>query len=150
MDEIKYLGIILNPQLCFTKHVEYLCKNYLGKQVGYFRRVSDNLSDWCKLAFYNTIIFPHFNYCVSLISCKKGDMYRLQLLQNKITRIILNCNLHVPVKDMLNSLKWLNVNQIIEQSTAILVYKIVNNLAALYLKNFLIKKSSLHAYGTRN
>lgn len=150
VDEIKYLGVVLDPQLNFTKHVEYLCKK-IGKKVGYFRRVSDNLSDWCKLAVYNTIIFPHFNYCMSLlISCKKDDIYNLQLLQNKTMRIILNCNMHVPVKDMLNSLKWLNVDQIIEQSTVILVYKIANNLAPQYLQKFLIKRSSLHAYGTRN
>lgn len=150
VDEIKYLGIILDPQLNFTKHVDYLCKK-IGKKVGYFRRVSGNLSDWCKVLVYNTIIFPHFNYCMSLLlSCKKGDIYNLQLLQNKIMRIILNCSKYEPIKDMLYSLKWLNVEQIIEQSTIILIYKIANNLTPQYLQNFLIKRSSVHMHLTRN
>lgn len=39
VSEIKYLGILLDPQLSFSNQIDYLCKK-LGKKIGFFSRIS--------------------------------------------------------------------------------------------------------------
>lgn len=147
--EIKYLGIIFDPQLKFSKHIDYLCKK-IGKKVGYFYRVCRNLSLWCRKIVYNTIIFPHFSYCMSVfISCSDEQIHRLQLLQNKAMRVILRCNRYTSITSMLETLNFLNVRQLITESYLVLIYKIVNRQAPKYLTDYLVKRSELIDYNLR-
>lgn len=150
VSEIKYLGVILDPQLTFSSHIDYLCKK-IGKKIGFFNRISGVLSSWTKLLVYNTIIQPHFAYCASLlISCYKTDIRRLQLLQNKAMRIILNCSFHTSINLMLTSLNWLPIEMCIEKANVTLIFKIENNLVPEYLQSFLIKRQNMHSYPTRS
>lgn len=150
VSEIKYLGIILDQQLSFAKHVDYLCKK-IGKKISFFRRISTDLTQWSKLIIYNTIIYPHFNYCSSLlISCSVQDKKRLQVLHNKGMRVILNCDRYTPISNMLDQLGWISVEQSIERANLILIYKIEKNLVPTYLKSFLVKRSNLHNYPVRS
>lgn len=149
VNEIKYLGVILDPQLGFHNHVDYICKK-IGKKIGYVRRISYNLSQWTKKILYNTIIFPHFSYCASILfSCNKGDIRRLQMLQNRGMRMILNCDKKTNVKYMMNTLGWLSVEQMVERAVLCLIYKITSNMLPKYLQDFLTKRSDIHSYGTR-
>lgn len=147
--EIKYLGVVLDPQLGFHNHVDYICKK-IGKKIGYFRRISHNLSQWTKNIIYNTIIFPHFSYCISILfSCNKTDISRLQILQNKVMRIILNCDKTTSIRCMLHRLGWLSVDKMVEKATMCLIFKITKNILPSYLRNFLSKRSDIHSYSTR-
>lgn len=150
VNEIKYLGVILDPQLGFGNHVDYMCKK-IGKKIGFLKRVSGCLSSWTKLLVYNTIIFPHFSYASSLlIACTNEDVHRLQILQNKIMRILLNCDRYTPIVCMLDRLNWLNVRQFIRGANLLLIYKIENDLQPEYLKFNLKKRSNYHGYNIRN
>lgn len=147
--EFKYLGVILDPQLNFGLQVDYVCKK-LGKKIGFFHRASLYLSQWSRILVYNTIIYHHFNYCTSmLISCNKTELNRMQLLQNKCMRIILNCNIYTPVKNMLNTLNWLSVEQNIKKANMVLIYKIVKQMVPKYLQIFLKKRYDLHSRNIR-
>lgn len=148
--EIKYLGIILDPQLTFSAHIDYLCKK-LGKKIGFLCRVSHCLSQWAKTLVYNTIIRPHFDYCSSLlISCTKENMHRLQIQQNKAMRLILGCNRYTPIDAILRTLDWLSVKQGIERANLILIYKIERGQLPSYLSDFLEKRSTFFEYNIRS
>ncbi len=150
VNEIKYLGIVLDPQLSFSSQIDYLCKK-LSKKIGFFSRISGHLSVWARTLVYNTIIKPHFQYCCSLlISCNSTDVERIQKQQNKCMRIILRCPYTTSIKKMLSSLGWMNVKNLIHRSSSIFVYKIYNNVSAPYLKKFLTRRSEIHKYDTRN
>jgi len=148
--EIKYLGVVLDPQLSFSNHVDYMCKK-IGKKIGFFKRVSGCLSSWTKMLVYNTIILPHFSYaCSLLIACTNEDLQRLQVLQNKIMRVLLNCDRYTPIVLMLDCLNWLDVRQFIRRANLLLIYKIENDLQPVYLKFNLEKRSNYHGYNIRN
>lgn len=150
VSEIKYLGVILDQQLTFSRNVDYLCKK-IGEKIVFFYRISRNLSEWSKLLIYNTILSPHFNYCISLlISCSNEDISRLQILQNKIMRIILNCDKYTPILTMLKSLRWLSVRQNIDKANVTLIYKIRHKKLPEYLQNFLVTRSEKHRYDIRS
>lgn len=150
VNQCKYLGVILDNRLCFSLHVNFLCKK-IGKKVGFFYRISKNLSYWTKLLVFNTIISPHFTYCISLlIASNNTEVRRLQLLQNKCMRTILNCHRLTPTVSMLNALGWLNVDQLIKKANLSLIFKIQNNLLPEYLKSFLVQRSALCPYPLRS
>ena len=97
------------------------------------------------------MILPHFSYaCSLLISCTKEEKQRLQIQQNKVMRILLNCDRYAPIGDMLRSLRWLNVERFIERANLVLIYKIEHNLQPEYLKSYLEKRSDFHNYNIRS
>lgn len=148
--EIKYLGVVLDPQLNFSKHIDFLSKK-LGKKIGFFYRVSQYLSVYAKKLVYNSIIFPHFNYCFSLlISCTQDNINRLQILQNKAMRIVLGCNRYTSTYDMLQTLKWLNIRQLIAKANIVTIYKIEHNYYPDYLSDFLVRRCSSVPYNIRS
>ena len=148
--EMKYLGVILDPQLNFANHINYLCKK-IGKKIGFFMRIASYISPWARMLVYKTIILPHFNYCASLlISCTGEDINRLQLQQNKIMRILLGCNKYTPIAYMLGTLNWLNVENWIKRANLILIYKIKNNCLSDCLNAYLKQRSDFHNYNIRS
>lgn len=149
-NKIKYLGVILDSQLNFSQNIDYICRK-IGKKIGFFRRVSQNLSYWSRLLVFNTIVYPHFTYCNSLlVSCSKTDIKRLQVLQNKAMRTILSCSQYTPVRLMLKSLGWLSVSQSIERSNLLIIFKIQHKLLPQYLEQYLIPRCMKYSYNIRS
>lgn len=150
VSQIKYLGVILDPQLSFCHYLDFIDRK-LGKKIGFFRRISCNLTVWARHIVFNTMVLPHFKYCSSvLLSCTKEQVNRLQLQQNKVMRILLNCGKYTPIHTMLECLGWLSVKQCIKQANLLLIFKIKNNLCADYFNNYLTKRSNVHTYFTRS
>lgn len=149
VDEIKYLGVVIDYKLTFKNHVNYIVKK-VAKKIGFFGRISSNLGTWARIVVYGTIIAPHFEYCASvLLLVGEGDMCRLQKLQNKAMRIILTCNRYTRVSLMLDALQWLSVRQRIYFNSLVLVYKIIKNKLPQYLNRFILYNSEIHDYNTR-
>lgn len=149
VQEIKYLGFIIDRQLKFDKHIDYIAKK-IGKKVGFLRRISSSLSIFSRLTVYNTLILPHFSYCSTLIYTGSSNLSRLQILQNKAMRVILGCRRDTSIKSMLTTLNWFNVKKYFFCQTMIFIYKIINNLLPNYLKIKLTPVSNTHNINTRN
>lgn len=144
----KYLGVVVDNELKFDKHIDYLCKK-ISKKIGFLSRVGRCLSMETRKIIYNTIVLPHFTYCCTLLfMANKTDVQRLQKLQNRGMRTILKCDFLTGTKSMLNSLQWMNVEQFIEFNTLILIYKIKNSMVPDYL-NVFTKFEDVHNYNTR-
>lgn len=148
--EIKYLGVIIVPDLKFDKHVDYICKK-ISKKIGFLYRVSAFLSKWTRLTIYNTIILPHFLFCSTIIYLSNSDdKKRLQLLQNRAMRIILSHDRYQNIESMLRELNWLPVEQFLEMKSLIFIHKIEKGVMPKYFDNALKKVKNIHNYETRN
>lgn len=102
--EIKYLGIIIDKNLNFSKHVDYISKK-VGAKLGVMRRIGMDISAYMRCIVYKAIIAPLFDYCGSiLVGVSKTNVQHLQKLQNQGMRIILRCNRRVKIVDMLEAL----------------------------------------------
>lgn len=138
VNEIKYLGIIIDNKLNFEANVNHICRK-LGCKVNVLSRLRYQLNCQQKISVYKTIIEPHFKYCSTILFLsKQSDINRLQLIQNKCMRNILRVDRASHQKDMLNALKFLSVEQIIKFNTLVFVYKIVNGIAPIYLSNKIV------------
>jgi len=135
VSEIKYLGVIIDKNLNFAAHVNYLGKK-IGSKLGVLRRISTNLTPYMRCVVYKAIIAPLFEYCSSILLCLSDtNMQYLQKLQNKGMRIILRCNIRVRIKDMLEALQFMSVKERIVYNVCILIHKMVTGQCPSYLKN---------------
>lgn len=148
--EIKYLGVIFDKHLKFSKHYEYLIKK-VGKKIGFLSRVSGCLSTVTKITVYNTIIKPHFHYCGTILFLLNDSQIKtLQKLQNKAMRIILRCDKYTSIDFMLKSLKWLSVKELINFNVMIFLYKIKTKVMPEYLSLKIKYNNATHQYATRS
>lgn len=149
--EMKYLGFMLNSnQLKLTNHVDYICRK-IAKKVGFLARISNKLTAQHRITIFKSIIAPHFEYCASLLStCNKGELGRLQKLQNRAMRIVLRCRKRTHVQDMLDALQWLNVKQRIMYRTLVVIFKVKNNMMPKYLSDKIMLVGDGHQYPLRN
>ena len=89
VDNYKYLGTVLDPQLSPSSHVQYLkSKTYSKiKLLGTLRNITD-MDTW--LTMYKTLVLPIYDYCdFLLLNISNQDAQALQKLQNCAFRNIL-------------------------------------------------------------
>lgn len=150
VQEIKYLGFIIDNHLTFKSHFEYI-RGKISRKLFFFSRIAQHLSMNSRITVYNAIIQPHFEYCPSLLYLLDNScICSLQILQNRAMRIILSCNRYTPIILMLSCLEWQLIVKKIKFLTMIFIYKILNNLLPSYLSNRIAFARDVHNYPTRN
>ncbi len=91
-DKVKYLGIMLDPQLSFKNHVEYVRGKTVGK-IKLLSRISNVIKPDTALFLYKSLIRPIFDYCDFIIDgMTQRENDTLQKLQNMSLRNILGVN----------------------------------------------------------
>jgi hypothetical protein len=82
-----------------------------------------------------TIISPHVDYGSSILYLltSKEQLKRLQLLQDRAMRIVLNCHWRTSREWMLNIVGWQSIKQRIHLNTMVLIYKIKKWMVPGYL-----------------
>lgn len=150
VEEIKYLGIIIDKNLKFESHFNYVCKK-ASKKIAFLRRIRYKLSTITAINIYNTTIKPHFEYCSTLLFLGNQQMKaRLQKLQNRGMRCILRCHALTHITEMLNKLQWLSINQRLVMNALIFIFKIKNGLLPNYMRRYLVYVSDVQPYNLRN
>ena len=102
-------------------------------------RVTTKMSYEASLKVFNTIIFPHFNYCCTIWSNikNKGNIDKLYRLQKRAARIILNeKDRYSPTSVLFRELRWMSLPDYYTFRKLILVFKILHNLTPDYLNVF--------------
>lgn len=131
---IKYLGFIIDQKLNFKEHIDFMCKK-IGKKIGFLKRIRNKISMLTAINIYNTIIKPHFEFGSTILytCCTKTQIERLQKLQNKAMRSLLKCNRYTSIQFMLESLKWLNIQQRLKFNTIYFIQKMKIGCAPEYM-----------------
>lgn len=145
----KYLGVLMDEHLNWHEHISYISSK-ISKKLGVMKRVRPYLTLEISKLLYNAIVLPHFTYCdIIWGSCDSGHIEKLQLLQNKGARIILNLGSRSHRSDMRFFLSWLSVNELINYHTCTAVFKCTRGLVPQYLANTFQSVSSRHSHRTR-
>lgn len=150
VNEIKYLGVIIDNQLKYSNHASYITKK-IAKKINLLGRIGQDLTVWAKRTIYESIIKPHFNYCSSILFLLSNkEINILQKKQNWAMRIVLKCSKYTSVKLMLDQLNILSVRQMIMLNTMIFIFKIINNLLPPHLLENCTFVYQIHNYNTRS
>ena len=83
VDHTKSLGLTIDAQLSWGKHVEEIYKKF-SPGIGALKRVRLFISKETAIQIYNVLIMPRFIYCSSVWACLSGYLSdKLQKLQNR-------------------------------------------------------------------
>jgi len=80
VNEIKYLGLIIDHKLDFKKNADNVCAK-VAKKYGVLSRLARNLTVTARKNIYTAVIAPHFDYCSTLLFlCNDNYFGKLQKL----------------------------------------------------------------------
>ena len=82
VDHTKSLGLTIDAQLSWGKHVKEICKK-VSSAIGVLKRVRPFISKETAIQIYNTLIMPHFDYCSPVWDCLSGYLSnKLQITES--------------------------------------------------------------------
>lgn len=146
---MKYLGIQIDSKLNFKENTNFIIKK-VSKKIYFLNRIKKKIPTNQRILLYKAIIAPHFDFCSSILYLAgRVDINRLQILQNKAMRMILDCSKFSSSTAMLETLQWLNVTQRISFNVLITIFKIKHQLLPNYLHKNIIYNNQIHDYNLR-
>ena len=133
-----YIGITLN----WHTQIDYVCKK-LNIKIALLKRIIYYLTDEMKTMFYNAYILPIFDYCCTIWG-KNNKTYinKINRLQKRVAKIILNKPSRSPTIGLFNQLNWLSFNDRCKYHTSILVFKVKSNMAPTYMSDIMTFSSN--------
>ncbi len=92
----RVLGVEIDEYLSWNKHIENVVKK-ITSGIGSMRRIRDFVDRETLSTIYNALVRPHFDYCSEVWDILGvGLSSRLQKLQNRAARIIMNMGYNTP------------------------------------------------------
>ena len=137
VDVQKFLGVYVDHTLSWNTQVNKICskinsKLYLLKNIAHF------LSYEMKQLYYNAYIMSTLDYCCTVWGKTNTSVVnKLTKLQKRAARTILCKPIKTPTKELFNKLKWLSYSDRCKYHCALLVFKVLHNLAPEYLSQSL-------------
>ena len=88
VNQIKYLGVIVDENLSFNLNSENVVKK-LNKKLGFIRRQGNKMDESSRVLYYKSLVQPHLDYCSFLLNMSdKKYLESIQKIQNKFLRAI--------------------------------------------------------------
>lgn len=123
----KYLGLILDSNLTWNAHLQHV-KNKLSSLVGSLHKIVRCIPSKARLLIYNSLVKPHLLYLLEIWgNASKTSLKPVQILQNRIIKILHHYNYLTTTTTIYKETKLLNIKQLYTYCTCILIYKILHN-----------------------
>ena len=148
--ECKTLGVTVDQHLSWKSNTDIICGK-ITSGISALRRLKDFVDRQILLSVYNAIIRPYFDYC-----CEVWDVFsetqskRLQKLQNRAARIIMNMSNDTDHSVALKALGWKTLKVERKKAKAKMMYKLLNNMGPQSLTNLFTYKGETTSYNLRN
>ena len=122
VDHTKSLGLTIDAQLSWGKHIEEICKK-VSSAIGALKRLRPFISKETAIQIYNALILPHFDYCSLVWECLSGYLSdKLQKLQNRAARVITKSPFHASSSHLLSTLSWERLSLRRKKQKALMMY----------------------------
>ena len=100
------LGVELDDKLSWNKHIDKVAKK-VTSGIGAIRKIRDFVNRDTLISIYNALINPHFDYCSEVWDTMGvGLSNRLQKLQNRAARVIMNFSNDISGPEAIKALGW--------------------------------------------
>ena len=148
--ECKTLGVTVDQHLSWKSNTDIICGK-ITSGISALRRLKDFVDRQTLLSVCNAIIRPYFDYC-----CEVWDVFsetqskRLQKLQNRAARIIMNMSNDTDHSVALKALGWKTLKVERKKAKAKMMYKLLNNMGPQSLTNLFTYKGETTSYNLRN
>ena len=145
----KYLGIDLDENLAWDSHIDNIVTE-VSTGLGAIRRVRSLVPSITLIMIYKALVQPYFDYCSSVWgSIGVCQSERLQKLQNRAAPLITFSDLNIRSSTLLSDRGWDSLERRRSKRLAVILFKILHNLAPNRLNNLLKFASSVHSHNLR-
>jgi len=127
---LENFGVFIDCNLSWHTHIDFVCKN-LNNKISLLKHILYYLTDDMKHMFYNAYLVTIF--AVLWGKSNKSYINKVNNVQKRAARLILNKPVRTPTPCLFKQLKWLNFSDRCKYHTSILVYKTLNNMAPSYV-----------------
>ena len=153
----KLLGVVINNELTWKNHLYGDDENeglvpQLSKRIGILKKLSAKMSKEKLKLFSSGIFYSKLSYCLPVFGNVFGlekykevnsrytsfttrDNHNLQVLQNKLNRLLTGSNWYTPTCELLEQSNSLSIQQMIAFQTMVMTYKILKSRKPTYLSN---------------
>jgi len=150
VNQFKYLGVVFDPLISWSEHVNQISAN-ISKKCGVIKRIKYYVPKNILSMLANAIVMPNFDYCSPVWSnCSNELSNSLQVLHNRLARIILSADPRCPINEMMKTLKWVKLNDRWNNHMLYIVFKCLKGTAPTYLSSQFTFMHSVHSKGTRS
>lgn len=152
VDNLKLLGLEIDKDLTFDKHIEVLSKK-LSKRIAILNKIKSYLPRSERILFYNSMIKSIMMYCSTLWTgsgSSQDNINRIFKMQKRCARVILNADSRHSSVDLFNKLSWLPCFIESDIKRCVLAFKRLHNNVPDYINNLLKLNSEQHRRSTRN
>ena len=112
VNEIKYLGLVLDEKLNWNEHVQSIC-NSLLKYFGIFNHIKNKVNRKTARQLYFAFVFSRIKYGIEIYgNCSDGNKNKLQTMQNKLLKLLLQLERLTPTKKLHKDLNVLKINDL--------------------------------------
>ena len=119
----KYLGLYIDDKLSWKNHVNEL-NNNLIKYTGIFHRIRNLIPPKMATQLYHAFISSKLSYGIEVYGMtKKSTIKPLQVMQNRILKILHFKNQRYPTQTLYSDLNLLKINEMHMHQVAVLIYK---------------------------
>jgi len=123
----KFLGVIIDDKFTWKLHIDYIY-NKLSKAIGIIRRASQLLYGESLQMLYNSLIKPHFTYCITIWGNSfKTYIHKLYILQKRVVRIISRSEFHSHTAPLFQTYNIMTVYELYIYFVGLFIYKSLNN-----------------------
>ena len=144
----KSLGVTIDAQVTWCKHVEEICKK-VSSAIGTLKRVRPFIPKETAIQIYNVLILPYFDYCSPVWDSLSGYLSdKLQKLQNRAARVVTKVPFDTNSNHFLTTLNWERLSFLRKKRKALMIYKTMNGHAPDYLQRLFTQYHS--NYNLRN
>ena len=147
-NDIKYLGLVLDENLNWNAHVKQI-KQRLISMAGALYRCRTFLTTKAKYDVYNAYFLSVLRYLIPVWgSCNNTNFKIIQVLQNKILKILFGLDMRLHTEALYQMLKVQPISQILFLEQAKLIHKVLINKTKINSKIML--NNETHEHNLRN
>ena len=150
VSQYKCLGVIVDSNLLFTKHVEKVALQ-MKQKLGILRRLKSTFNKRYLSMIYWGYILPHAMYCCTVWTNRSQLNYEtINQLHKRAAYIISGCSWSTPSQQVLIQLNWSTLEALYSRALACMTFKCVHHLAPALLANKFILHDDVAQRTTRN
>ena len=124
--EFNFLGVILHSHMTWNKHINHISMK-IARSIGILYRLRNVYPESVLVTKYNTLVLPHFHYCLLLWGSVVKENHSLLLLQKKALRIITNSDYLAHTEPICKKLRILKISDMFSVALWKFYYKLMNN-----------------------
>ena len=124
--EFNILGVILHSHITWNKHINHIFMK-IARSIGILYRLRNIYPESVLVTIYNTLVLPHFHYCLLLWGSVVKENHSLHQLQKKALRIITNSDYLAHTEPICKKLRILKITDMFSVALWKFYYKLMNN-----------------------